>query len=163
MVKKLFLLDGMALVYRAHFALISRPILTSKGVNTSALYGFTQTLLDILSKQQPTHIAVAFDTAAPTHRHAQFPEYKATRQIMPEDLSLALPHVRRLIEAFHIPVLACDGFEADDIIGTLVGRAEKDGFQSFMVTPDKDFGQLVSESIFLMKPARAGEAVEVMG
>src|SRR6266404_1903853 len=163
MVKKLFLLDGMALVYRAHFALIARPIFTSKGVNTSALYGFTQTLLEILKKQEPTHIAVAFDTDAPTARHAAYPEYKATRQAMPEDLSEALPHVRRMIEAFRIPVLTCDGFEADDIIGTLVGRAEKEGFQIFMVTPDKDFGQLVSEHIFLVKPARMGDAVEVMG
>src|SRR5712691_1527562 len=163
MVKKLFLLDGMALVYRAHFALISRPILTSKGVNTSALYGFTQTLLDILNKQQPTHIAVAFDTEAPTQRHAEFPAYKATRQAMPEDLSLALPHVRRLIEAFRIPVLTCDGYEADDIIGTLVRRAEKEGFKSFMVTPDKDFGQLITENTLLYKPARMGDAVEIMG
>src|SRR5216683_5965121 len=130
MERKLFLLDGMALVYRAHFAFISRPIFTSKGVNTSALYGFTQTLLDILKNQQPTHLAVAFDTEAPTHRHKEFPEYKATRETMPEDLSLALPHVRRMIEALHIPVLMCDGFEADDIIGTLVGSAEKEGFQS---------------------------------
>src|SRR5208337_5054864 len=120
MSKKLFLLDGMALVYRAHFALISRPIFTSKGVNTSALYGFTQTLLDIIKNQQPTHLAVAFDTAAPTQRHAMYPDYKATRQEMPEDLSQALPHVRRMAEAFHIPVLTCDGFEADDIVGTLV-------------------------------------------
>src|SRR6266852_8511849 len=118
MVKKLFLLDGMALVYRAHFALISRPILTSKGVNTAALYGFTQTLLDILKNQQPTHLAVAFDTEAPTHRHKEFPEYKATRETMPEDLSQALPHVRRMVEALNIPLLMCDGFEADDIIGT---------------------------------------------
>src|SRR5712692_3317363 len=100
MVKKLFLLDGMALVYRAHFALIARPILTSKGVNTSALYGFTQTLLDILKNQQPTHIAVAFDTEAPTQRHADFAEYKATRETMPEDLSQALPHLRRMLDAF---------------------------------------------------------------
>src|SRR5216683_7521174 len=163
MVKKLFLLDGMALVYRAHFALISRPILTSKGVNTSALYGFTQTLLDILGKQQPTHIAVAFDTEVPTHRHVEFPDYKATRETMPEDLSEALPHVRRMIEAFRIPVLTCDGFEADDIIGTLVGRAEKEGFKSFMVTPDKDFGQLITENTLLYKPARMGDAVEIMG
>src|SRR2546426_8271641 len=135
MAKKLFLLDGMALVYRAHFAFISRPIVTSKGVNSSALYGFTQTLLDILRNQQPTHIAVAFDTEAPTQRHAAFPDYKATRQVMPEDLSVSLPHVRRMIEAFRIAVLSCDGFEADDIIGTLVRRAEKEGFQSYMVTP----------------------------
>jgi DNA polymerase-1 len=163
MVKKLFLLDGMALVYRAHFALISRPIMTSKGVNTSALYGFTQTLLEIIKNQQPTHIAVAFDTDAPTHRHIEFAEYKATRQVMPEDLSLALPHVRRMIEAFRIPVLTCDGYEADDIIGTVVRRAEKAGFKSYMVTPDKDFGQLIDENTFLYKPSRMGDAVEVMG
>jgi len=163
MVKKLFLLDGMALVYRAHFALISRPIMTSKGVNTSALYGFTQTLLEIIRNQQPTHIAVAFDTDAPTQRHAEFAEYKATRQVMPEDLSLALPHVRRMIEAFRIPMLTCDGYEADDIIGTVVRRAEKAGFKSYMVTPDKDFGQLIDENTFLYKPSRMGDAVEVMG
>jgi DNA polymerase-1 len=163
MVKKLFLLDGMALVYRAHFALISRPILTSKGVNTSALYGFTQTLLDILNRQQPTHIAVAFDTQAPTQRHIAFPAYKATRQEMPEDLSQALPHVRRMVEAFRIPVLTCDGYEADDIIGTLVRRAEKEGFQSYMVTPDKDFGQLIDENTFLYKPARMGNEIEIIG
>ncbi len=163
MVKKLFLLDGMALVYRAHFAFIARPIQTSKGVNTSALYGFTVTLLDLLKNQQPTHLAAAFDTAAPTHRHIEFPDYKATRQEMPEDLSLALPHVRRMLEAFRIPVLTCDGFEADDIIGTLVRRAEKEGFQSYMVTPDKDFGQLIDQNTFLYKPARMGNEVEILG
>src|SRR5512136_744079 len=112
-VKKLFLLDGMALVYRAHFAFISRPILTSKGVNTSALYGFTQTLLDIQKNQQPTHLGVAFDTAAPTQRHVEFAAYKATRQEMPEGLSAALPHVRRMVEALNIPLLIRDGCEAD--------------------------------------------------
>src|SRR5690242_16292659 len=163
MVKRLFLLDGMALVYRAHFALIARPIFTSKGVNSSALYGFTQTLHEILSKQQPTHIAVAFDTDAPTPRHTVYPDYKATRQAMPEDLSAALPHVRRMLEAFRVPVLECDGYEADDIIGTLARRAEKDGFQTFMVTPDKDFGQLVDENTFLYRPSRQGDGVEIMG
>src|SRR6266496_5327022 len=163
MAKRLFLFDGMALVYRAHFALIARPIFTSKGVNSSALYGFTQTLLEILSKQQPTHLAVAFDTDAPTPRHTVYPEYKATRQAMPEDLSAALPHVNRMLEAFRIPVLTCDGYEADDIIGTLARQAEKDGFKSYMVTPDKDFGQLVDENTFLYKPSRMGDGVEVMG
>ena len=163
MPKRLFLLDGMALVYRAHFALIARPIFTSRGVNTSALYGFTQTVLEILSKQQPTHLAVAFDTEAPTPRHTAYPEYKATRQAMPEDLSAALPHVRRMLEAFRIPLLECDGYEADDIIGTLARRAEKEGFQTYMVTPDKDFGQLVDANTFLYKPARMGDAVEIMG
>lgn len=163
MVKKLFLLDGMALVYRAHFALINRPVLTSKGVNTSALYGFTQTLLDILTNQQPTHLGVAFDTAAPTHRHLEFADYKATRQEMPEDLSAALPHVRRMVEAFNVPVLTLDGYEADDLIGTLVRRAEREGFHSYMVTSDKDFGQLVSVNNFIFKPSRSGEGMEVLG
>src|SRR5678815_3800320 len=163
MAKKLFLLDGMALVYRAHFALIARPIFTSRGVNTSALYGFTQTVLEILKNQQPTHIAVAFDTDAPTPRHAAYPDYKATRQAMPEDLSAALPHVRRMLEAFRIPLLECDGYEADDIIGTLARKAEKEGFQTYMVTPDKDFGQLVDANTFLYKPGRQGDSVEIMG
>jgi DNA polymerase-1 len=163
MAKKLFLLDGMALVYRAHFAFATRPIFTSKGVNTSAIYGFANTLLDIIKQQQPTHLAVAFDTSAPTHRHKDFPEYKAQREEMPEDLSAALPHVRRLIEAFNIPVIICDGFEADDIIGTLVKRAEPAGFVSYMVTPDKDFGQLVSDKTFIYKPSRMGDGVDVLG
>src|ERR1041385_277034 len=112
---KLFLLDGMALVYRAHFALVSRPIYTSRGINTSALFVFTQTLLDILRNQAPTHIAVVFDTAAPTHRHKEFAEYKSQRQAMPEELSAALPHIRRMIDAFNIPVITADGWEADDL------------------------------------------------
>jgi DNA polymerase I len=161
--KKLYLLDGMALVYRAHFALIARPIFTSKGVNTSALYGFTQTLLQILKEQEPTHIAVAFDTDKPTQRHADYANYKATRQAMPEDLGAAMPHVCRMIEALNIPIIACDGFEADDIIATLVRRAEKEGFDSYMVTQDKDFGQLINEHTFLYRPSRMGDSVEIMG
>lgn len=163
MAKKLFLLDGMALVYRAHFALVGRPIFTSKGVNSSALFVFTNTLLDILQNQQPTHIAVAFDTEAPTERHREFPDYKIQREAMPEDIVQALPHVRRLLEGFNIPVLIRDGYEADDIIGTLVRRAEKEGFQSFMVTPDKDFGQLVSDNVLIYKPGRMGDAAEILG
>ena len=161
--KKLFLLDAMALVYRAHFALIARPIFTSKGVNSSALYGFTQTLLDLLNNQKPSHVAVVFDTDAPTHRHKEYAEYKSQRQAMPEDLRAALPHVRRLIEAFNIPVLECDGCEADDIIGTLVRAADEQGFTSYMVTPDKDFGQLVTERTFIYKPSRMGDGVEILG
>ena len=125
-----FLLDGMALVYRAHFALMSRPIYTSKGVNSSALYGFTQTLLDILKSQQPTHIGVAFDTDTPTHRHIEYPDYKKQREAMPEELSQALPHVRRMLAAFNIPSIVCDGFEADDIIGTLACSAAEHGIAS---------------------------------
>src|SRR5438105_5885070 len=161
--KKLLLVDGMALVYRAHFAFASRPVFTASGVNTSALFGFTQSLLEILKNQQPTHIGVAFDTKAPTQRVRDFPEYKADRQTMPEDIAAALPQVRRMIEIFNIPVLTCDGFEADDIIGTLVRRAEAEGFKSYMVTMDKDFGQLVSEKTLLYKVSRMGDAVQVLG
>ena len=163
MAQKLFLLDGMALVYRAHFAFVNRPILTSKGVNTSALYGFTQTLLDILKNQQPTHMAVAFDTAAPTQRHTEFADYKAHREEMPEDLSVALPHVRRMADALNIATLICDGYEADDLIGTVVERAEKEGYQSYMVTFDKDFGQLVTPNTFIFRPPRAREPAEILG
>jgi DNA polymerase-1 len=161
--KKLFLLDGMALVYRAHFALVGRPIFTSSGVNSSALFVFTNTLLDILEKQQPTHITVAFDTEAPTARHREFPDYKIQREAMPEDIVWALPNVRRLLDAFNILVLIRDGYEADDIIGTLVRRAEPQGFDCYMVTPDKDFGQLVSEKTRIYKPGRTGEPPEVLG
>lgn len=163
MAKKLFLLDAMALVYRAHFALAHRPILTSKGVNTSTLYVFTQTLLDLVRNQQPTHMAAVFDTAAPTLREQEFAAYKAERQAMPEDISAALPHVQRMLEAFRVPALSCDGYEADDIIGTLVRRAEKEGFTSYMVTADKDFGQLVSPATLIYKPSRMGDAAEILG
>jgi DNA polymerase I len=161
--KKLFLLDGMALVYRAHFAFAVKPITTSKGFNTSAIYGFLNTLIDLLKNQNPTHIAVVFDTAAPTQRHIDYAEYKAQREEMPEELSAALPHVRRFITALNIPVLTLDGYEADDIIGTLAKRAEPDGFETYMVTPDKDFGQLVDAHTFIYKPGRMGDSAEVLG
>ncbi len=160
---RLFLLDGMALVYRAHFALIQNPIRNSKGVNTSALYGFINTLLSILEKEKPTHIGVAFDTSAPTPRHILYPAYKAQRDEMPEELRDAIPHVKALCRAFAIPVLEIDGFEADDIIGTLVKRAEPEGFESYMVTPDKDFAQLLSPTIFMWKPGRKGTDHEIIG
>ncbi len=160
--RRLFLLDGMALVYRAHFALIQSPIRNSKGVNTSALYGFINTLLAILEKEGPTHIGVALDTSAPTPRHVKYPAYKAQRDEMPEELAAAIPHVKALCRAFHIPVLELDGFEADDIIGTLVKRAEPEGFESFMVTPDKDFAQLLSKQTFMWKPGRKGTDHEII-
>ncbi len=160
---RLFLLDGMALIYRAHFALIRSPIFTSTGVNTSAVFGFTNTLLDLLEKQKPTHIAVAFDTSEPTPRHEIFPEYKAQREEMPEDISRAIPAVKRLIKAFDIPVLECPGYEADDIIGTLAKRAEAEGdYVTYMVTPDKDFAQLVSERTIMYKPGRQGSDAEIL-
>ena len=148
--KKLFLLDGMALIYRAYFALSKTPRLTSYGLNTGAIMGFTNTLLDVLKNQKPTHIAVVFDTAAPTNRHLEFESYKAEREQMPEDLAASIPYINRLIEGFNIPIITMDGFEADDIIGTLVKRAESQGFESFMVTPDKDFAQLVRPRVTLV-------------
>ena len=163
MSKRLFLLDGMALVYRAHFAFATRPILTSKGFNTSALFGFTNTLLDLIHQHDPTHLAVAFDTPEPTVRHREYPDYKGQREEMPEDLSAALPHVERLCQGFRVPLLKCPGFEADDIVGTLARMAEGEGFETFMVTPDKDFAQLVSDRTFMMKPSRKGNEVEVLG
>jgi DNA polymerase-1 len=160
---RLFLLDGMALIYRAHFALIRAPIFTSKRVNTSAIYGFTTTLLDLLENQKPTHIAVAFDTPEPTPRHELYPEYKAQREAMPEDIGFAIPAVKRLIRALDIPVLECPGYEADDIIGTLAKRAEAEGgYTVYMVTPDKDFAQLVSPTTLIYKPGRQGSAPEIL-
>ncbi|MGI4727628.1 MAG: 5'-3' exonuclease, partial [Janthinobacterium lividum] len=161
--KKLFLLDGMALIYRAHFALSKNPRFTSGGINTSAVMGFANTLMEILKKEAPTHLAVVFDTSAPTERHIDFVAYKAHRQAMPEDLSLALPYVVRLVEGFNIPVITSDGFEADDVIGTLAKKAEKVGYTVFCMTPDKDFCQLVSENIFVYKPARMGNDMEILG
>ena len=161
--KKLFLLDGMALMYRAHFALSKNPRFTSGGINTSAVMGFTNTLLDVLRKEKPTHMAVVFDTDAPTERHTDFADYKGHRQAMPEDLSAAMPYVIKLILGFNIPVITSDGFEADDIIGTLAKKAEQRGFQVYCMTPDKDFAQLVSDNIFIYKPARMGNDMEILG
>jgi DNA polymerase-1 len=162
MAQRLFLLDGMALVYRAHFAFAHRPIRTAAGFNTSALFGFTSTLLDILQSGQPTHLAVALDTQAPTARHIAYPEYKAQREAMPEELAAALPHLHRWLNALNIPCLLLDGYEADDIIGTLVHQAEPAGFESFMVTSDKDFGQLVSDKTVLWKPGKQGSDTEIL-
>lgn len=153
----------MALIYRAHFALSKNPRFTSGGINTSAVMGFANTLMEILKKEAPTHLAVVFDTDAPTERHTDFVAYKAHRQAMPEDLSLALPYVVRLVEGFNIPVITSDGFEADDVIGTLAKKAEKVGYTVFCMTPDKDFCQLVSENIFVYKPARMGNDMEILG
>lgn len=161
--KKLFLLDGMALIYRAYFALSKTPRLTSYGLNTGAIMGFTNTLLEVLNNQKPTHIAVVFDTAAPTQRHLDFEQYKAQRESMPEDLAASIPYIFRLIEGFNIPIITMDGYEADDIIGTLAKKGEKAGYQVYCMTPDKDFGQLVSENIFIYKPARMGNGAEVLG
>jgi DNA polymerase I len=161
--KKLFLLDAMALIYRAFYALNKNPRINSKGVNTSAILGFANTLFDLLKNQKPTHIGVSFDTPAPTQRHTDFTEYKAHREEMPEDLAASIPYIKELIEAFRIPVLEAPGFEADDVIGTLAKQAEKKGFITYMMTPDKDFGQLVSDKILIYKPAKFGNPPEVLG
>ncbi len=161
--KKLFLLDGHALVYRAHYAFIARPLINSKGVNTSAMMGMTRFIWDVIRNQNPTHIAVAFDLSGPTFRTEMYPEYKANREAQPEDITIALPYIREIIEGFKIPVVTKEGFEADDVIGTLAKQAEKEGFDVFMVTPDKDYAQLVSDKIFMYKPARMGNGVEILG
>ncbi len=161
--KKLFLLDAMALIYRAYFAFSKNPRINSKGMNTSAVLGFANTLFDVLKNEKPTHIGVAFDTMAPTVRHEGFVEYKANREKMPEDLAASIPYVKKLLEGFNIPILYVDGFEADDVIGTLAKKAEKEGFTTYMMTPDKDFGQLVTDRILIYKPARMGNKAEIMG
>ncbi|MDQ6478235.1 DNA polymerase I [Dyadobacter sp. LHD-138] len=161
--QKLFLLDAMALIYRAHFAFIKAPRITSKGMNTSAVFGFTNTLLEVLQKEKPTHIGVAFDTSAPTFRHIEYPAYKAQREAQPEDISVAIPYVKKLLEAMCIPILVLDGFEADDIIGTIAKEASKENFEVFMMTPDKDFGQLVEEHVHIYKPAFMGKGAEKLG
>ncbi|HBH21795.1 MAG TPA: DNA polymerase I [Cytophagales bacterium] len=161
--KKLFLLDAMALIYRAHFAFSKNPRINSKGQNTGAVLGFTNSLLEILNKENPSHIAVAFDTHAPTFRHEKYEDYKAQRQETPEDILFATPKVKELVKAFNIPVLELDGYEADDIIGTLAKKAAKCGYTVYMMTPDKDYAQLVEEKIFLYKPAYMGNAVDILG
>jgi DNA polymerase-1 len=161
--QKLFLLDAMALIYRAHFAFIKAPRITSKGLNTSAVFGFTNTLLEVLQKEKPTHIGVAFDTSAPTFRHIEYPAYKAQREAQPEDITVAIPYVKKLLEAMCIPILILDGFEADDIIGTIAKEASKANFEVFMMTPDKDFGQLVEEHVHIYKPAFMGKGAEKLG
>lgn len=162
MEKKLFLLDAFALIYRAFYAFGDRPIINSKGMNTSAIFGFTNTLLDVLKKEKPTHIAVVFDTAEPTLRHIESTDYKANREAMPEGISSAIPYIFKLLQGFKIPIISSDGYEADDIIGTLAKKASLHGFKTFMMTPDKDFGQLVGENIFIYKPARFGNSAEVL-
>ncbi|MBC8111939.1 MAG: DNA polymerase I, partial [Verrucomicrobia bacterium] len=161
--KKLFLLDALALIYRSHFAFIRNPRYTSTGMNTSATYGFMRTLLDVLRKEKPTHIGVAFDTATPTFRHVQYAEYKAHRQQQPEDITLAIPYIKKILEAMNIPILIKPGFEADDIIGTLAKRASQADFTVYMMTPDKDYGQLVEENIYMYKPALGGKEREIWG
>lgn len=162
--KTLFLLDGHALVYRAHYAFIKRPLINSKGLNTSAITGFTRTLWEIISKQKPSHLAVSFDVSDKTvFRKDIYPEYKANREEQPEDITAAFPYIRRIVRGMNIPILELSGFEADDVIGTIAKKAEQEGFKVYMMTPDKDYAQLVSNNIFMYKPARFGNGVEVLG
>ena len=163
MPKKLFLLDALALIYRAYYALIRTPRITSTGINTNAQFGFTNTLLDIIRKENPTHIAVCFDTHAPTERHTDFTDYKANRQEAPEDLLSSLPHIKAIIEGFNIPVIEYDGYEADDIIGTLAWQAADKGYEVYMVTPDKDYGQLlIHPNVYIWKPPAFGNKEEIV-
>jgi len=163
MEKKLFLLDAMALIFRAYYALIRNPRITSKGKNTNAQFGFTNTLVDLINNQKPTHMAVCFDTEAPTERHIDFTDYKANRQDAPEDLLIAIPDIKKIIKGFNIPCVELDGFEADDVIGTLSKQAAAAGYEVYMVTPDKDYGQLVNEKIRIYKPGYQGGEVEIIG
>ncbi len=163
MQKKLFLLDAFALIFRAYYALIRNPRITSKGRNANAQFGFTNTLIDLINNQKPTHMAVCFDTHALTERHTDFADYKANRQETPEDILSAVPDIKRIIEALNIPVVAIDGYEADDVIGALAKQAEKEGYEVYMVTPDKDYGQLVSENIKIYKPPYQGGSAEILG
>lgn len=161
--KKLFILDGHALVYRAHYAFINRPLVNSKGMNVSAVTGFVRALWDVISNQKPSHLAVAFDPSGKTFRNEMFVEYKANRQEQPEDIGIALPIICDIVKAMNIPIPIVDNYEADDVIGTLAKQAEKEGFTVYMVTPDKDYAQLVSDNIFIYKPGRQGGDVEIMG
>ena len=161
--KKLFLFDAFALIYRAYFAFAKNPRINSKGQDTSAVLGLVNTLMDVQMKEQPTHWAICFDTSEPTERHIEYKEYKAQREAMPEGISSALPYIFKLMEALNIPVIAKPGFEADDVIGTLAKKAEKEGFVTYMMTPDKDFAQLVSDNIYMYRPPRMGNSAEIWG
>jgi DNA polymerase-1 len=161
--KKLFLLDAYALIFRSYYAFIKNPRITSGGLNTSAVFGFLLTLEEVLQKQKPTHLAVVFDTPAPTFRHEMFSQYKANRDETPEDIKKAVPYIKRLLEAYRIPVIECPGYEADDVIGTMANRAAGEGFVTYMMTPDKDFAQLVRENVMMFKPSRSGNESVLWG
>ncbi len=161
--KRLFLLDAYALIFRGYYALIKNPRINSKGMDTSAILGFTNSLLDVIKREKPDHLAVAFDNGGSHIRSEAFPEYKKNRLETPEAIRIAVPYIHKILEAMHIPIIEKEGFEADDLIGTLAKQAEKEGFKTYMVTPDKDFAQLVSENIFMYKPSRMGNGIEIWG
>ncbi|MDE7135552.1 MAG: DNA polymerase I, partial [Muribaculaceae bacterium] len=162
--KKLFLLDAYALIYRAYYAMMHSRRITSKGLNTSAVFGFVNTLEDVLKKENPTHIAVCFDPpGGHTFRHELYPEYKAQRDKQPEDITVAVPYIKEILAAYRIPVVEMEGYEADDVIGTLSRKAEEAGFTTYMMTPDKDYGQLVTDRVFMYRPALKGKDFEIRG
>src|SRR5690606_20814482 len=161
--KRLFLLDAYALIFRGYYAFIKNPRINSKGMDTSAIMGFMNALMDVIKREKPDHLAVAFDKGGSDFRNELFPTYKANRDETPEAIKIAVPYIQELLKAMQIPIMEKAGFEADDLIGTLAKQAEKEGFQVFMVTPDKDFAQLVSENIFMYKPARMGNDIEIWG
>ena len=160
---KLFFLDAYALIYRAYYAFIKNPRINSKGLNTSAILGFVNTLEDVLKKENPTHIGIAFDPSGPTFRHEAFEAYKAQREATPEGIKLAVPIIKRIISAYNIPILEIAGYEADDVIGTLATEAGKQGIKTYMMTPDKDYGQLVTDNVFMYRPKYGDKEFEVMG
>jgi len=161
--KKLFLIDGMAMIFRAYYGFIKNPRISSKGLNTSAMFGFTNTILEIIRKEQPTHFAVGFDMPGPTFRNEIYPDYKSHREKPPEDLIASFPYIEKIVAAFNIPLLKMPGFEADDVIGTLAKQAEKEGFETFMMTSDKDYAQLVSETTKVYKPPFMGNPAQKIG
>ncbi|MBR5764583.1 MAG: DNA polymerase I, partial [Bacteroidaceae bacterium] len=156
MSNKIFFLDAYALIFRAYYAFIKNPRINSKKINTSAVFGFVNTLEDVLKREQPTHIAVAFDPSGPNFRHDMFPEYKANREATPEDIKVAVPYIKQILEAYRIPIIQIAGYEADDVIGTLAKKFANADNQVYMMTPDKDYGQLVDENIFMYKPPHSG-------
>ena len=160
---KLFLIDALGMIFRAYYAMIKSPRITSKGLNTSAILGFTNMFYELLKNEKPTHIAVAFDTGAPTFRHVEFQDYKANREATPDDIVNSVPYIKRILEAFRVPIVEMDGYEADDVVGTLAKHAEIEGFDVFMVTSDKDYGQLVSPNIRMYKPGKMGQPAEILG
>jgi len=161
--KRLFLLDAYALIFRGYYAFIKNPRINSKGMDTSAIMGFMNSLMDVIKREKPDHLAVAFDKGGSAVRNEMFPEYKANRDATPEAIKIAVPYIQALLKAMHIPIIEVAGFEADDLIGTIAKQAEKENYQVFMVTPDKDFAQLVSKNIFMYKPARMGNGIEIWG
>ncbi|MGB1942209.1 MAG: 5'-3' exonuclease, partial [Flavobacteriaceae bacterium] len=161
--KKLFLLDAYALIFRGYYAFIKNPRINSKGMDTSAIMGFTNSLFDLINRERPNYLAVAFDKGGSVDRSEIYTEYKANRPETPEAIRIAVPYIQALLEAMHIPVIEKEGYEADDIIGTLAKQAEKEGFEVYMMTPDKDFAQLVSPNIFMYRPSRKGNGIEIWG